>query len=47
MGLSEHDIAACSGHESLAELRRYTRKYSRKQGSQRAMKALEQLLGAA
>jgi integrase len=47
MGLSEHDIACCSGHESLNELRRYTKKYRRKAGADRAMTALERKLAEA
>jgi integrase len=36
-GCSEHEIAAISGHESLAEVRRYTRAASRARMAKSAM----------
>lgn len=40
LGVSGHDIMACSGHTTLSELERYTKKYERRKGSARAMAAL-------
>jgi integrase len=40
LGVSTHDIAALSGHLSLREVERYTKKYNRRTGGRRAMATL-------
>jgi integrase len=47
LGVSTHDIAALSGHLSLREVERYTKKYNRRTGGRRAMATLIASGGAA